>query len=472
MASPGANPDITVDDGHLQNNCSYFAHVENHLYQYVALFRLIKELAESEAAREEFWEGFKTSALGHLIAYDINNGAAQTARKDAEKYAERAKEGSWEDTINQLGHDWFGYSLPWAKEGNPKAYNEHLSKAYEERAKIYQEHADIELALAKGKLKEYFVSLWNEIKRRWTECGVLYAVATTATDAAFFVGELALGAGLTAGAIKLLKSIKFMTHISGVARGVGGAVAETATVTKDTIVTVTAVMGAPGGTMRKIVRNYKAGELKADVEELQSHSGVLQKDPQAPLKEKDGPEGEKKKSNGQKGKLAEAKARQRLANEGYGDIRELRNNSDNGIDLVGRNPETGAVKIVEVKANSASLNDLQSAGGPTYTDLQVNRALNGKGNWQSMPNGMDDTAYEISDWLEGASSKDYEIWKYDVDDAGNTTFRGRADWNWKPGTKPKRLTYRDDSGSVARKAKAIKPPSTGPPDVDNQTSPR
>ncbi|MBO0664606.1 hypothetical protein [Jiella flava] len=71
MASPGANPDITVDEGHLQNNCSYFAHVESHLYQYVALFRLIKELAESEKAREEFWQGFMDSSFGHLIRWDV-----------------------------------------------------------------------------------------------------------------------------------------------------------------------------------------------------------------------------------------------------------------------------------------------------------------------------------------------------------------------------------------------------------------
>ncbi|MBO0664594.1 hypothetical protein LQ948_18780, partial [Jiella sp. MQZ9-1] len=146
-------------------------------------------------------------------------------------------------------------------------------------------------------------------------------------------------------------------------------------------------------------------------------------------------------------------------------------NSDNGIDLVGRNPETGAVKVVEVKANSASLNELQSEGGPKYANIQVNRALSGDGNWKSMPSGMDDIADELYDWFQGASYKEYEIWKYDVDDAGNTTFRGKADWNWKPGTKPKRLKYRDDSGNMARKPKSVKPPATGPPEADNQTSP-
>ncbi|MBO0664609.1 hypothetical protein LQ948_18830, partial [Jiella sp. MQZ9-1] len=279
--------------------------------------------------------------------------------------AERAKNGSFEDWVNQFGHDWFGYPVPWAQDGNAKAYNERWAREETKRAETLQDAADTEYAIAKGKLKEFFVSLWHEIKRRWKECGVLYAVATTATDAAFFVGELALGAGLTAGAIKLLKSIKFMTHISGVASGIGGAVAETAIVTKDTLVSVTAVMGAPGSVMRRIIRTYKAGDLEAEVEELQYHSGVLREDPQKPLKDNDAPD-EKKKTNAEKGKRAEAQARQRLAGEGYRDIRELKNNSDNGIDLVGRNPETGAVKVVEVKANSASLNELQSEGGPKY----------------------------------------------------------------------------------------------------------
>ncbi|MBO0664592.1 hypothetical protein LQ948_18770, partial [Jiella sp. MQZ9-1] len=138
-------------------------------------------------------------------------------------------------------------------------------------------------------------------------------------------------------------------------------------------------------------------------------------------------------------------------------------NSDNGIDLVGRNPETGAVKVVEVKANSASLNELQSEGGPKYADLQIRRALSGEGNWRSTPTSMGGTAIEIRKWLRSASSKEYEIWKYDVDDAGNATYRGKADWSWKPGSKSKRLTYRDDTGSVARKSSNLKPPSTGPP---------
>lgn len=286
MGAPALNPDITSDDGHLQNNCSYFAHVESHLYQYVALFRLIKELATSEDARREFWDQLMDSAAGHFIAADSLNSWAKQARNSAGEFADRAKSGwSVEDWINQAGHDWFGYSVPWAKDGSAQAYNNRRAHEESDRAKKLQDAADIHYDIAKGKLKDFFVSLWNEIKKRWTECGALYAVATTATDAAFFVGELALGAGLSAGALALLKSIKFTTHLAGAGRAVAGALAEGVTVTKDTVVSVTAVAGIPGSAMRKITRSYKANELKAEVDELASHSGVLKEDPQRPLKE-------------------------------------------------------------------------------------------------------------------------------------------------------------------------------------------
>ncbi|UGX85191.1 TNT domain-containing protein [Phyllobacterium meliloti] len=284
------NPDITMDGSQLPSNCSYVDYVGNKLYEYVAVIKLIKELATSEAARQSLFDGFMDSAAGHLIKGDVLSGIAKTARSRAADHADAAVNGSWEDTINQFGHDWFSneYTLPWAKDGSREIYHKRVAADETQRAATAQKAADFEYALAKEKAKEFFVSLWKAIEKRWRECGILYAVATTATDAVFLVGELALGAGLSAGAMALLKSVKFTAHVSlpAITKAVGSAAKTGARVTKDTLVTVRATIGVAGSAMRKLERTYRAGDLHAEFKLDDVHAGNLMDDTQNGIKGK------------------------------------------------------------------------------------------------------------------------------------------------------------------------------------------
>lgn len=122
------------------------------------------------------------------------------------------------------------------------------------------------------------------------------------------------------------------------------------------------------------------------------------------------------------------------------------------------------MKIIEVKANSSRLSPLQKMGGPKYTNTQLERATNGIRQWKSMPEGMGSTLKEIKNWFRKAPSKEYEIWRYNIDDAGDATFQGKADWDWDKSKSPKDIVYRDDKGNVVKKEKIGSSSSArGPP---------
>ncbi|WP_257623457.1 hypothetical protein [Rhizobium sp. B21/90] len=68
----------------------------------------------------------------------------ETGQKQCGRFADRAKSGwSVEDWINQAGHDWFGYSVPWAKDGSAQAYNNRRAHEETDRAKKLQDAADM-----------------------------------------------------------------------------------------------------------------------------------------------------------------------------------------------------------------------------------------------------------------------------------------------------------------------------------------
>lgn len=280
-----ANPDDTSGLAFNNNKCSYSSYLGSKLLQYVAVIEVIKELATNEQARRSLFESFMDSAAGHLIQGDFAGGQAKTALGSAEDHREAASNGSWEDRINQFGHDYFGGAVPWAKDGSPAAYHRRMADEETRRSEAFQARSDYHYDMAKAKIKDFFVSIWKEIQRRWRECGLLYAFATTATDAVFFVGELALGAGLTASALKLLKSVKFSTHVILPKGAVTAAVKEGMKVTKDTSIAVTVTVGLAGSPIRKMYRKYEAGTLAQNyhIEGRTIHSGVERKDPEPPI---------------------------------------------------------------------------------------------------------------------------------------------------------------------------------------------
>ena len=114
-------------------------------------------------------------------------------------------------------------------------------------------------------LKDALFSYYNEIKKRYKDCGVAYAFATVSVDGAFTLGELAIGAGAAAGAAKLIKSLKFF-----VSRAKNGSV-------------VVRVVNPKGGSVE---RAFAKDQLEAKYgKPEQNHTGVAREDSNPPVKE-------------------------------------------------------------------------------------------------------------------------------------------------------------------------------------------
>ncbi len=66
---------------------------------------------------------------------------------------------------------------------------------------------------------------------------------------------------------------------------------------------------------------------------------------------------------------------------GYTDVVQIQNASGHGVDIIARNPDTGEVKVMEVKTTtvgaSAKLSSAQKAGGKAYTESRLEEALGG-----------------------------------------------------------------------------------------------
>lgn len=121
--------------------------------------------------------------------------------------------------------------------------------------------------------------------------------------------------------------------------------------------------------------------------------------------------------NNRVGALGEQAVVDRLRAEGYTDILQVQNNSGHGVDIIARNPLTGEVKAVEVKANSSQLSADQGRGGEWFVQDRLRRAANGERGYGVPPNPpeLPNNARTAQQWLEDAPNVDYEVHRVPVD---------------------------------------------------------
>jgi len=183
----GSNSGVGLDhtgNSHLNNQCSYSAYLGEKFYEYVAIIEMIHVLATDANARRQLFEELSQSGRYHGLA---SIGHSEMAKADANA------------AMTQSILDFLGF-------GNRKAEAERLMNQSMENSRESMRHAGI----AMDKLAGYFQGLYDEIVRRYKDCGFAYAFSTTATDGAFFLGELAIGAGVAGLSAKALKSLKFI----------------------------------------------------------------------------------------------------------------------------------------------------------------------------------------------------------------------------------------------------------------------
>ncbi len=120
--------------------------------------------------------------------------------------------------------------------------------------------------------------------------------------------------------------------------------------------------------------------------------------------------------NSRVGALGEQSVVDALATQGYTEVLQVQNNSGHGVDVIARNPLTGDVKVIEVKANSSRLNADQALGGESYAADRLRRAANGERGYGVPPNppNLPIEARRAQQWIEDAPNVDYEVHRVQV----------------------------------------------------------
>ena len=221
--NPGAGLDLT-DNAHTDNSCSVAAYTADKFYEYVAIAEMLYTLATDKAAREQLFVELRGSALGRYLAAPRGEAIYQTYEFLKEK--------------------WFGD--PVEAERHRQLGKEAVDEWQASQEELYAAIADS------------LMNIYDEFKRRFQQCGMLYGFATLGVDGTFFLGELAIGAGIAGVTAKALKSMKFV-----VSRLKDGSVVVRAT-------------AAGGG---KLERTFAKDALEAKYgRPEESHFGTLERD--------------------------------------------------------------------------------------------------------------------------------------------------------------------------------------------------
>lgn len=152
------------------------------------------------------------------------------------------------------------------------------------------------------------------------------------------------------------------------------------------------------------------------------------------------------------GDMAEADARARLAAEGYQTF-ELKNGSGHGPDIIAVRPgNPPQIRVIEVKANSSTLNPLQEMGGPEYLRNVFGRMSQpGQTTW----NTADFDRFLRRNGLTRADVENgnFEIWRYKGVDPDNpaSVAGGPNTTPWTPGTTGREFRL-DAQGNIETRA--------------------
>lgn len=191
----GAGADITKGT-HADNACSIVAYTGEKFYEYVAIAKMVYVLATDENARKQLMSGISESGFGHLMS--------------GYGYSEMAQSNFQLSAVEQI-LSWFGLG------------DKDKAEKYAKDGINMQLMSQSEYSKAADAIAGYFNETWNAIKKRFTQCGWLYGIATLTVDGVFLVGDLALGEGISAGAKAMLKSLKVFVRVVKTGEEVGRA---------------------------------------------------------------------------------------------------------------------------------------------------------------------------------------------------------------------------------------------------------
>ena len=162
----------------------------------------------------------------------------------------------------------------------------------------------------------------------------------------------------------------------------------------------------------KVAKAAKEAEEAAKAAKLAKEAQAAKEAEEAAATGKDGFKVKGQKT-AEKGKCGEWLAKLDMAKEGFDEIVAVQNNSNQGVDLVGRNSKTGEVKVWEVKATETNRagslrGDQKSMGGKDFTNDRLDRAMRGEGNYGKVPEAVKN-AETVDDWLKKAKIRNATV---------------------------------------------------------------
>ncbi|MFY1709826.1 polymorphic toxin type 15 domain-containing protein [Tritonibacter scottomollicae] len=214
---------LALDDpfpSHANNQCSISSYTAQKVYEYYAALEMIYKLStDAEFRREicgQLHQAYRNSALANQTAADLLRWRAGHL-DDAIEEAERKERGdnSIFDSIAQvfgysdgdaLALDLMGYDSEdefWEQQAEKGIVQDTRTAAQLRAAQDeMRRQAEVHQNTAIEQVKAYFAEMWEQVKARYKECGLFYAVVTVGVDGIFLAGEVLAG-------VALLRGLKF-----------------------------------------------------------------------------------------------------------------------------------------------------------------------------------------------------------------------------------------------------------------------
>ncbi|WP_413219497.1 hypothetical protein [Tritonibacter mobilis] len=168
---------LALDDpfpSHANNQCSISSYTAQKVYEYYALFETVYLLATDAA--------FRAQVVAQIEAFLTGSGfdhymAANNLQNQAD--------------ILMLGKpDLLDY---WLSDDAGDEVLRQREQEIDRQLEVIGQQTAFHMSVVEGKIAEFFKAVWQDLKQKYYDCGILYAVSTVGVDGIFVAAEIYSG---------------------------------------------------------------------------------------------------------------------------------------------------------------------------------------------------------------------------------------------------------------------------------------
>ncbi|NVK13221.1 MAG: DNA/RNA non-specific endonuclease [Rhodobacteraceae bacterium] len=168
---------LAIDDpfpSHANSQCSIASYTAQKVYEYYALFETVYLLATDAA--------FRAQVVAQIEAFLTGSGI--THYMIADRLQDKA------DQLMQARPDWLDFLLSSDEmDAVLRTRQADIDRDLEEIGRQTAFH----MSIVDGKIAEFFKAVWQDLKQKYYDCGILYAVSTVGVDGIFLAAEIYSG---------------------------------------------------------------------------------------------------------------------------------------------------------------------------------------------------------------------------------------------------------------------------------------